>query len=127
MKRLNFSSAEFDRMVEAAVRRLPAEFRRHLKNLVITVEKRPSPGLLEEMGLPPGETLLGLYQGVPLTERSAVEPPLYPDGIALFQEPLESFCRDRGELEAEIEITLAHEIAHYLGIGEARLEDLGYA
>jgi predicted Zn-dependent protease with MMP-like domain len=127
MKRLNLSSTEFDQLVEAAVRRLPAEFRRHLKNLVITVEKRPSPGLLEEMGLPPNQPLLGLYQGVPLTERSAVDPPLYPDSIVLFQEPLESFCRDGGELEAEIEITLAHEIAHYLGIDEARLEELGYA
>ncbi len=124
MKRL--SAAEFDALVERAVGRLPDEFRRHLENIVITVEKRPSRRLLHEMGLPPDEPLLGLYHGVPLPERSVVDPPLYPDTISLYQEPLEAFCRDREELETEIEITLAHELAHYLGIDEERLEELGY-
>lgn len=124
MKRL--STAEFDALVERAVDRLPDEFRQHLQNIVVAVEKRPSPGLLREMDLPPGEPLLGLYNGVPLTERSAVDPPLYPDTILLFQEPLEAFCRSRDELAAEIEITLVHELAHYLGIGEECLAELGY-
>ena len=113
-------------MVESAVDRLPLEFREQLKNIVITVEKRPSPSLLREMGLPPGEPLLGIYQGVPLPERSVVDPPLYPDAITLFQEPLESICATPEELLEEIEITLAHEIAHFLGIGEDRLQELGY-
>jgi predicted Zn-dependent protease with MMP-like domain len=97
-----------------------------MDNLVITVEKRPSKALLASMGLPPDEPLFGVFDGVPLTERSAMDPPLYPDRIVLFQEPLEAYCRSLAELEREIEITLVHEMAHYLGMDEAEIEALGY-
>jgi len=123
---LKLNDKEFDRTVGRAIRRLPVEIRRHLDNILISVQKRPAPRLLEEMGLPPDETLLGLFEGVALPERSAVEPPLYPDTIFLYQEPLESICETRAELEREIEITLAHEVGHYLGLDEKRLAELGY-
>jgi len=82
--------------------------------------------MIEEAGLPPGETLFGLYCGVPLTERSITDPPLHPDTIYIFQETLEQHCATREELIEEIEITVVHEVAHFLGLDDAQLEALGY-
>ncbi len=118
---------EFDRVVSRSLRRIPPEIRDQMGNILISVVNRPSPALLEEMGVPPGETLLGVYRGVPLMERSAVEPPLYPDMILLFQEPLEMMCHTVRELERQIEITVVHEVAHFLGIDEEWLAEAGYA
>lgn len=117
----------FDAAVENAISRIPDAFRSVMNNLIVTVADRPEPELLEEMGLAPDETLFGVYTGIPLTERAFTEPPLYPDEIIIFREPLLQVCRDLRELEAEIEITVVHEVAHYLGIDEERLADLGYA
>jgi len=64
---------------------------------------------------------------VPLPERSATAPPLFPDEILIFREPLERCCRSAAELVEEIEITVVHEVAHYLGFDEDQLADLGYA
>ena len=123
---IKLSDKEFDRIVKRAIQRIPEEIRRHLENILITVKKRPSPDMLEEMGFAPDELLLGLYWGVPLNERSAAEPPLYPDTIFIFKEPLEETCETPEELEEEIEITVVHEVAHFLGISEERLSELGY-
>ena len=123
---MRLSNAEFDRIVKQSIRRIPEEIRRHLDNILITVQKRPAPDMLEEMGYPPDEPLLGVYWGVPLNERSVADPPLYPDTIYIFKEPLEEMCANREELEEEIEITVAHEVAHYLGMSEERLAELGY-
>jgi predicted Zn-dependent protease with MMP-like domain len=123
---VKISRQRFDQIVQRAIHRIPDEFRAHLDNMIITVQSRPSPELLEEMGYDPEEELLGVYTGVPLTERSTFDPPLYPDAIHLFQEPLQEMCADLEELEREIEITVVHEIAHYLGFDEDRLAELGY-
>ena len=123
---VKLSQQQFDRIVDRAIRRIPNAIRKHLHNIIITVQRRPSRQLLAELDLPAGEPLLGLFQGTPLTERSVMEPPLYPDTIFLFQEPLESMCANLAELEQEIEITVVHEVAHYLGFGEADLAALGY-
>ncbi len=124
---MKLSRKAFDGAVARAVRRIPPEIREHLDNAVITVQKRPSPELLAEMGYPPGEPLLGLYYGSSLIERSCMDPLRYPDTIFIFQEPLEDLCRTMAELEEEIEITVVHEIAHFIGMDEERLEELGYA
>jgi len=123
---MRLSNAEFDRIVKQAIRRIPEEIRQHLDNILITVQKRPAPDMLAEMGYPPDEPLLGVYWGVPLNERTVAEPPLYPDTIYIFKAPLEEMCVSREELEEEIEITVAHEVAHYLGMSEERLAELGY-
>lgn len=123
---MRVSERQFDRIVKRAVRRIPEEIRRHLDNILITVQKRPSEDLLEEMGLPPDEPLFGVYSGVSLSDRTVAEPPLFPDTIFLFQEPLQEACDTIEELEAEIEVTIAHEIGHALGLSEERLEELGY-
>jgi predicted Zn-dependent protease with MMP-like domain len=123
---MKLSNNEFDRIVKRAIRRIPEEIRRHLDNILITVQKRPSAEMLEDLGYPPGEPLLGIYWGVPLNERTLAEPPLYPDTIFIFKEPLEEMCQSKEELEEEIEITVVHEVAHFLGMSEERLAELGY-
>jgi len=123
---MKLRNKEFDRIVKRAIRRIPKEIRQHLDNIVISVRKRPSSRMLEEMDLPPGEPLLGIYYGVPLAERSVTSPPEFPDTIFIFQEPLEEMCTTVEELEEEIEITVVHEIAHAIGISEERLAELGY-
>ncbi len=123
---MKLDDAEFDAIVKRAVGHVPDEIREHLENMVISVRKRPSRAMLKEMGVPPGETLFGIFEGVPLTERSVTEPPLYPDTILVFQEPLEEACETVEELEEEIEVTVVHEVAHFVGMSEERLAELGY-
>ena len=123
---MKLSEKDFDRIVKKAIRSIPEEIQQYLDNIVISVKKRPSKKLLQEMGLSPEEPLLGVYDGVSLMDRSATSPPLFPDSIILFQEPLEEMCETIEELEEEIEITVVHEIAHFVGISEERLEEIGY-
>jgi predicted Zn-dependent protease with MMP-like domain len=125
-KKLKLTAKEFDRIVTRAIRRIPRELRDYLDNVLIAVKQRPSREILEEMDLPPDEPLLGVFQGVSMMERSVTSPPLFPDTIFLFQEPLEKMCDSLEELEEEIEITVVHEIAHFFGISEERLAELGY-
>lgn len=123
---MKLNRKDFDKAVQRAIRRIPHEIRRHLDNILISVQQNPPPDLLEAMGLPPDEPLLGIYQGASLLERSTFNPPLYPDTIVIFQEPLEEMCETIEELEEQIEITVVHEVAHFLGIDEERLIELGY-
>jgi predicted Zn-dependent protease with MMP-like domain len=123
---MRLSQRDFDRAVERAIARIPEEIRRHLDNIVISVKRRPSRELLRDLGFPPDDPPLGIYLGTSLPERITTAPPLYPDTILIFQEPLEQMCRSLAELEEEIEITVVHEVAHYLGMSEERLAELGY-
>ena len=115
----------FEVLVQRAIRDLPDEFREKLENVVVIVEDEPSAELLERMEIPPEDTLLGLYEGVPLTERG-FDSPLYPDRIWIFQKPIEDECDNDEELLEEIKITLIHEVAHFFGIDDDYLEELGY-
>jgi predicted Zn-dependent protease with MMP-like domain len=123
---MKLSEEEFDRIVKRAIRRIPKEIRRYLDNIIISVMQQPSKGMLKEMGLSSGGLLLGLYRGVPLIERSATIPPLFPDTIFLFQKPIEKVCNTIETIEEQIEITVVHEVAHYVGMTEERLRELGY-
>jgi predicted Zn-dependent protease with MMP-like domain len=124
---MKLSRKEFDKAVRRAYSRIPAEILNRMENVVVTVKKRPSKEMLQEIGYPPNETILGLYDGVSLPEHSFFTAlPLRPDRIIVFQEPLEEMCDSLAELEREIEITVVHEVAHFLGIGDERLVELGY-
>jgi predicted Zn-dependent protease with MMP-like domain len=123
---MKLSEEEFDRIVKRAIRRIPKEIRRYLDNIIISVRQQPSKGMLREIGLPSDGLLLGLYRGVPLIERSATIPPLFPDTIFLFQKPIEEVCSTIETIEEQIEITVVHEVAHYVGMTEERLRELGY-
>lgn len=106
---------------------LPDPFRTRLQNLEIVVERRPGKNQLKDLGLDPArEVLYGLYEGTPLPERSLIHPPLLPDKITLFSEPLSRDFPDPEELRKQIRLTLLHEIAHYFGMGEKEIEKLGY-
>ena len=118
---------ELEKEVARILDRLPAEFRRRLDNLAIVIEKRPKKSQLKAMGLDSRRhTLYGLYQGTPLPERSVVCPPLLPDKITIFSEPLLRNFSDPAQQREELRLTLLHEIAHYFGMDEAEIEDLGY-
>jgi len=123
---MKVSERRFDGIVKRAVSAIPEEIRKHLDNIVISVLPRPSREMRKEMGLRPGDEVLGLFHGVALVERSITAPPLYPDTIFLFQGPLEEMCETEEELEEQIEITVVHEVAHYIGMDEERLAELGY-
>jgi predicted Zn-dependent protease with MMP-like domain len=123
---MRISRKKFEDAVERALELIPEMFRAQLNNMTIAVEDLPSRDLLREMEIPPDETLFGVFTGVPLPERSVTQPPLYPDVILIFREPLMAACCSVEELEEEIAITVVHELAHYLGLSEERLEELGY-
>lgn len=125
MEPMKLSDKEFDKIVKKAVQLIPREISLHLDNMVISVRKRPSKSMMREMGMSPDTILLGAYQGVPLVGRSVTSPPLFPDTILLFQEPLQEMCDTQEELEKQIGITVMHEIAHFVGIDEERLRELG--
>lgn len=113
--------------VSRVVDRLPRRFREQLCNVEFVVEERPSPALLRAEGLDPRcDTLYGIYQGVPLPERSTLDLPLLPDKITIFAEPLLQDFPDPDELREEIRLTVLHEIAHYFGMDEDEVEKLGY-
>jgi predicted Zn-dependent protease with MMP-like domain len=113
--------------VARLIDRLPRQFREQLRNVEFVVEERPSRELLLAEELDPEEdTLYGLYQGVPLPERSSLDPPLLPDKITIFAEPLLEDFPDLEDLREEIRLTVLHEIAHYFGMDEEDIEELGY-
>ncbi|HEX9444033.1 MAG TPA: metallopeptidase family protein, partial [Candidatus Binatia bacterium] len=100
---------------------------RRLHNLEIVVEKKATRSQLREIGLDPArDVLYGLYQGVPLPERSVFQPPLLPDKITLFSEPLIRDFPDPAELRRQIRRTVVHEVAHYFGMDDDEIDDLGY-
>jgi len=113
--------------VSRVLDRLPRRFREQLHNVEFVVEERPSIELLRAEGLDPRhDTLYGIYQGVPLPDRSSLDPPLLPDKITIFAEPLQEDFSDPEDLREEIRLTVLHEIAHYFGMDEDEIDDLGY-
>jgi predicted Zn-dependent protease with MMP-like domain len=91
----------------------------------IVIEDEPSDELLDELGVPPGETLFGLYTGVPLTERT-LEYSALPDRIIIFRRPLLEEFDNPPNIRREVARTVIHEVAHHFGIDEARLAELGW-
>jgi predicted Zn-dependent protease with MMP-like domain len=114
----------FEALVQDALGTVPPAFRQQLRNLAIIVEDEPDAALLRDMDVPPGETLLGLYHGTPLTERSWDDGNRLPDRITLFQGPLERASEDEDDLVTAIGETLIHEIGHYFGMSEDELEEI---
>jgi predicted Zn-dependent protease with MMP-like domain len=112
---------DFYKLVERALEGLPPELSRLLDNVAIVVDDWPD----YSTPLVPGRTLYGLYEGVPLTERGSGYYGFLPDKITIFRGPLE---RDFATpaLEEQVRITVVHEIAHYFGFDEERLEELGW-
>jgi len=115
------TAQEFDLLVDRACAKIPRQFRRRLANVAFVVEAEPSSEQLRVARVPPGQTLLGLYRGRPLTHRSVSDSFVMPDQIVIFQGPHERMARNPAHLEKMVEDTVWHEVAHYFGMDEARV------
>jgi predicted Zn-dependent protease with MMP-like domain len=115
------TAEQFDRVVAAAYARIPAHFRKRLKNVALMVEAEPRPEQLSRGRVGRGSTLLGLYEGRPLTRRSVFEPFAMPDRITIFQGPHERLAHSEEHLAKLVEDTVWHEVAHYFGLDEAQV------
>ncbi|MBN1321068.1 MAG: metallopeptidase family protein [Thermoleophilia bacterium] len=116
----------FAELVSQAIESLPEEFFDALENVQVDIEEWPSPEDLEVVGLSHRDrySLLGLYHGVPLTDRHS-QYVAFPDHITIFQKPIEAVCgQDDERIRAQVQHTVIHEIAHYYGIDDDRLEEL---
>jgi len=114
----------FENLVAEALASIPRRFKKAMHNIAIVVEDEPSPDVLEEMEIEPPDTLLGLYQGIPLTERSAAYGNALPDRVLIFQGPHEREAEDEDDLVVAIGETLIHEIGHYFGLSEEEIEEI---
>jgi predicted Zn-dependent protease with MMP-like domain len=113
---MELDRAGFEALVDEALDEIPAEIASQVHNVVVLVEDEP----------PADEPdLLGVYEGVSLTERTADHTGL-PDRITVFRRPLLEMCETPEELVREVRITVVHEIAHHFGIDDDRLHELGY-
>jgi predicted Zn-dependent protease with MMP-like domain len=114
----------FEWLVARAVSDLPDEFQERMDNIDVVVQDEPTSPQMADAGLKRGQTLLGLYEGVPLTRRSRAYGMVPPDKITIFQQPIEAICRSDAEIRREVQRVVKHEIAHHFGISDARLRQL---
>ena len=114
----------FERLVAQAMDGIPDELLRYLDNVDVAVEDWPSPDQLGGHTVDDEDYLLGLYEGIPLTEREDYGMVL-PDKITLFQDSIEAICSSDEEVMEEVRQTVVHEVAHHFGIDDERLHELG--
>ena len=115
---------EFELLVVRAVESLPDDIRAIMENVDVVVEDWPARHQLARSGLKGGSTLLGLYEGVPLTARGAYYGLVPPDKITIFQKPIEAMDKQKAAIIREIQEVVKHEIAHHFGIGDIRLKQI---
>jgi predicted Zn-dependent protease with MMP-like domain len=108
--------AAFEVLVRDALDTIPAELLAAMDNVVVLVDGRH----------PDEPDLLGLYEGIALTERTSDYGGVLPDRITIFQDAIMDICTDNDEVMREVAITVVHEVAHYFGIDEATLHELGW-
>jgi len=116
--------AEFEKLVEEGMERIPEEFLVKLENVAVVVEDEPNEEQLKKLGLAQNQTLLGLYEGVPQTHRGPNYGMTLPDKITIFQKPIELFCRSDEEIREKVAETVWHEIAHHFGTSEQRVREI---
>jgi predicted Zn-dependent protease with MMP-like domain len=116
--------ADFETLVERALRRLPPPFRDKLDNIAVVVEDWADDETLAEMGIEPPDTLYGLYRGVDITHRDTYYGNCLPDTITIYQGPIEEDCATRAEMAALVRDTVMHELGHYFGLDDEQLEEI---
>jgi predicted Zn-dependent protease with MMP-like domain len=114
----------FTVLVEEALREIPRRFRKAMRNVAVVVEEEPSHEILDEMEIDEGDTLFGLYQGTPLTQRGWGYGNNLPDRISIYQKPIEEACADEEEIRDCIAETVIHEFGHYFGMSEEEIEEI---
>jgi len=125
MAEFRFSPEEFEQLVVQALDDLPEFFQQKLQNIEVVAADWPTAAELQSVGLKPGQLLLGLYHGVPLTRRTGSYHLVLPDKITIFQGPIERVCRTREQVLRQVQRTVKHELAHHFGIDDERLRELG--
>ena len=117
------SETDFEAAVNDALDRIPPELAKTMNNVAIFIEDDYTP----QPGDDPDTVLLGLYEGVPLTERDSWwDAGSLPDRITIYRQPILDICSSREEVIQEVAITVTHEIAHHFGISDERLHELGW-
>jgi len=117
---------QFAELVTEAVDNLPLEYLSKLNNIDIVIEDYPTTSQLHKVKCKRGETLLGLYEGIPVTVRSQYYNMILPDKITIFQKSIEERCVGKDEIVKEIKRIVEHEIAHHFGINDARLDQIAH-
>ena len=120
------SKSRFHALVEQALAELPEQFSSFLEEVPLEVRDRASAAQRSSVGLKPGQLLLGLYSGRPLTRRSVEQSGNLPDVIYIFQEDVERASDTEEKLVRQVRITVLHEIGHLFGLNERELDELGY-
>lgn len=120
------SKDEFAGLVERAIALLPEPFARALEEVSVEIRPRPSRSQLRKMGMREDDLLLGLYEGIPLTDRHVELSAKLPDVVFIFQEDIELVSENPGDLVEQVRITVLHELGHHFGMGEDELGEVGY-
>lgn len=115
----------FEDLVAEAIDFLPPELAIRMENVEVVVEDEPPWDMVARLA--PGSTLLGLYHGVPLTERGINYDRMLPDKISIYRGPITRLARTPARIREQVRRTVIHEIAHHFGIDDARLHELGWA
>lgn len=112
---IDVSEERFEELVGEALDQIPDELAQHMENVAVVVREGRNPNLL------------GLYEGVPLTERGPLSYGMVmPDKITIFRKPILAMCRSEAEVVQQVRITVIHEVGHHFGIDDARLHELGW-
>ena len=115
---------EFEELVRQAFESLPDQILVRIDNVDVVVNDYPSREQRRANNLAPGETLYGLYEGIPQTDREGYGF-VMPDKITIFQRPIEEACEDDGEIVEQVQLTVVHEVAHHFGISDETLHEMG--
>ena len=119
------SRHQFERLVAEAVATIPEPLRSRLENVAVVVEEEPTRATLARLGMSENDRLLGLYDGIPLTDRGDWYNLVPPDRIVIFRRPIIEICRGPDEIREQVARTVLHEIAHFYGIDDKTLESMG--
>ena len=121
------SRERFEELVDEALKSIPNDLWNMIDNVAVLVEEWPTRWQLQSVGLGSGQLLLGLYEGVPLTNRTSGYGLTPPDKITIFRQPILRVCPpgDEDAIRAQVRRTVLHEVAHHFGISDQRLRELG--
>jgi len=126
MNHTDITDQEFEDLIGQALDELPEKYvSRLLQHVVVTWEYQPSPEQRVKLQLANNQTLFGLYEGIPLTQRYVGGAPVLPDKITIFKLPIVSFSHDMASLKEQIKKTVWHEMSHYFGLDHERIHELG--
>ncbi len=115
---VTMTADHFEQLVDQAIDQIPAELAALVQNCIVVIEPRAPE---------PDGDLLGYYDGIPLSERDSMYSGVLPDRIVIYRDAILALCEDEIDVVDEVRVTVWHEVAHYFGIDDDRLDELGYA